>query len=230
MIRVKRTEKVLLGNVHKEIATDQETDFIIQKISQARHIAEKYLEAETKQENDMFAIMERAMELHERYMSGNEIKTPLEQALKREKIRITKNTTNTFIPLMKLLAPRLPSSTRGRSASILTYATENGVRAELIGNFVRDGGGIVKSAKAASASKQPQRDQRKAERTDAKMLTLRQCAKPFTSSVLLEGLDEGLWTCLVEKQNGRLHLLSVKRGRLDSDFSPLPGDEFLDFS
>lgn len=229
MIKVKHGRKAKTGSQKIGVAADQEVDFIAEKVRQARRLADRYIEGEAKLDGDMFSIMECAMELHDKFVFLGEMEAPLKATLKRENIRITKNTTSSFIPLMKLVAPHLPSSTRGRSASILFYANANEVGAPALRKFVLETGGIVKCAKAANAAKAPERKQRRAEKDDAKLEALRDNAKIFSAPVLRDGLADGISCCLIEKKGGKLRLLSVMPGHLGNGFQPIADDEFIDF-
>ena len=231
MIKTKRARK---SNLSRDVApspSDQGAAFIQEKIAQARRLADIYAEGESKLDNDIYSIMQCAMELHDKFVFYGDLAEPLIQAFKRDKIRVTKNTTSNFIPLMKLVAPGLSSSTRGRSASILAYADENSVSADSIGDFVRHNGGIVTCHKAAKKAvhdlKKPIKDQRRAEKDDTKLLALRENGRAFTAPALKDGLTEGVWCCLIEKKGDHLSLLSVIPGSPGNNFKPLGDIDFV---
>ncbi|MCJ2137420.1 hypothetical protein MKK69_25830 [Methylobacterium sp. J-026] len=208
-------------------AAEQITQLMSAKIEDAQRAARAYEAGEGKQEQTMQTIMQCAYELYEHMSEDEEAEAVLSGWLKERKIRITKNTPNKFVPLLKFIAPKIPKQTIGRSASVLTYATQNEVSFVELHDFIRDNGGIVSCDKAARESLKPKRLQKAAQRDDERLIQLREQGRTLSSVELMQTLPEGISSCLIEKQEGKIVLLAVKAATNVSGYAPFDtNDEF----
>lgn len=194
---------------------------VLEKIENAKKLTDRYLSDTTKADQSVSSIMCSVLDLQEFIEDNFDAEATILSLFAENKIKVTKKTPNAFVPLVKLVAGRLPRETIGRTAAILDFAHRRSIRSDKLESFVADNGGVAKCAKSAKASAKPTRDKEAAARQDVRLQKLRQKAKPLPKSAFADDLSDGLWRCLVEKRGDKTLLLAIREEVSASSYKSL---------